>query len=223
MFGINKKRKFTIAPSILSANLGDLNSDINSIGLSSEDCLHVDVMDGVFVPPITFGANVVRAIRPNFDGLIESHLMTEGPERHIEVFASSGSNRIIVHQETCPHLHRTLSSIRTLGVESGVAINPGTPANLTYDVLEYCDLVLVMTVNPGWGGQEFIANCLKKIEALRSFIDTNKLKTLIEVDGGVNDKTARACVEAGADILVAGSYIFGAENPRAAMKTLEEA
>jgi len=180
----------------------------------------VDVMDGSFVPPITFGDNVVRALRSRCKNFLDVHLMVIEPERHFEALKKAGADRLIIHQETCPHLHRSLTEITALGLKNGVAINPGTPVEAIYDVLDVCDLVLIMTVNPGWGGQPFIPSSLGKIRQLKSRIDAHHAsrKPFIEVDGGINRETAAQCRSAGANVLVSGSHIFGAKDRTEAIR-----
>ncbi len=183
--------------------------------------LHVDVMDGVFVPNFTFGTDSVRALKRVTDLPLELHLMIVEPERHLETFADAGADAITVHYEVSPHLHRTLTQIRKLDCRSGVAINPSTPASCLDDVLEECDLALVMTINPGFGGQKLIPRTLAKVRQVRTEVDRQGLLTEIEVDGGVDAGNAKACVDAGANVLVAGTAVFGhADGPAAGARAV---
>jgi len=205
-----------LAPSLLAADFSELAAAVRALEGSGAERLHVDVMDGVFVPNFTFGTDTVRSIRRHTALPLELHLMIVEPDRHLETFARAGADAITVHYEVCPHLHRTLSAIRELDCRSGAAINPSTPAANLDDVLEVCDLALVMTINPGFGGQKLIPRTLRKVERVRAEIDRQGLDTEVEVDGGVDASNARACVEAGANVLVAGTAVFGhADGPAA--------
>jgi ribulose-phosphate 3-epimerase len=199
-----------IAPSILAADFTRLGEQVQAVEAAGVDRVHIDVMDGRFVPNITFGPKLVECLRPLTRLTLEAHLMVDRPENFIDAFARAGADTIIVHQEATPHLHRALEQIRAAGKKPGVVINPGTPASSISAVLGEVGLVLVMTVNPGFGGQDFIPETLVKIRQIRSALGERGLACEMEVDGGINGKTARLVVEAGANVLVAGSAVFGA-------------
>jgi ribulose-phosphate 3-epimerase len=210
-----------LAPSILAADFGRLADDVRALEGSGAERIHVDVMDGVFVPNFTFGTDTVRALRKATALPLELHLMIVDPDRHLRTFAEAGADAITVHYEACPHLHRTLGAIRALDCRSGAAINPSTPAHMLDDVLEICDLALVMTINPGFGGQKLIPRTLRKVEQVRREVERQGLDTDVEVDGGVDAGNARACVEAGANVLVAGTAVFHhADGPAAGGRAL---
>ncbi|MBA4494760.1 ribulose-phosphate 3-epimerase [Paenactinomyces guangxiensis] len=212
-----------IAPSILSADFSRLREEIAEVERAGADWIHVDVMDGHFVPNITLGPLIVESIRPHTRLPLDVHLMIEQPDRYIEAFAKSGADLISVHQEACPHLHRTIYHIKELGARAGVVINPATPVSAIEPVLSDVDLVLVMTVNPGFGGQSFIPNCLHKIRQLRDLLQAQGATDVeIEVDGGINSQTAPEAVSSGATVLVAGSAVFGAENREEALLSLRK-
>lgn len=212
-----------VAPSLLSADFGNLNRDIEMVNASQADWFHLDIMDGVFVPNISFGFPVVTQVKRLAKKPLDVHLMIIDPDRYLEKFKEAGADIITVHYEACTHLHRTLSQIRNLGMKAGVSVNPHTPVELLSEILGEADLVLIMSVNPGFGGQKFIANSYRKIERLREMIDSQNLSTLIEVDGGVDAKNASILYKAGANILVAGNAVFKAENPISVIESLKKA
>jgi ribulose-phosphate 3-epimerase len=202
-----------IAPSILAADFANLQRDIEMINKSDADWFHIDIMDGVFVPNISFGMPVLEAIVRHTQKTIDVHLMIIDPDRYIKTFASLGANILTVHYEACTHLHRTLQAIKAEGMKAGVALNPHTNIELLEDVINDIDMVCLMSVNPGFGGQSFIENTYSKIEKLKALINRKNAKTIIEIDGGVTDKNALQLVESGADVLVAGNFVFKSENP----------
>jgi ribulose-phosphate 3-epimerase len=209
-----------IAPSILSADFARLGEEIGAVTKAGADWIHVDVMDGRFVPNITIGPLVVQAAKKSTNLPLDVHLMIVEPEKYVADFAKAGAGWITVHVEASPHLHRTLQQIRALGAKAGVVLNPHTPVSSIQHVLGLCDLVLLMSVNPGFGGQAFIPEVLGKCEELGRLRAAGKHDFLIEIDGGVNDKTSKELLKAGADVLVAGSYVFGAKDYAAAIQSL---
>lgn len=209
-----------VAPSILSADFSKLGDDIKAVVDHGADYIHIDVMDGHFVPNITIGPLVVKAIRPLTDLTFDVHLMIENPDKYIREFAEAGADIITVHVEACPHLHRTIQLIKEQGKKAGVVLNPATPIETIQHVLADIDLVLIMSVNPGFGGQSFIHSVLPKIEALSAMIKEKNLSVEIEVDGGVNPETARLCEKAGATVLVAGSAIYGKKDIKGAIDAI---
>lgn len=216
----NDNRNILVAPSLLSADFAHLEDEIKKIEKAGADWLHLDIMDGHFVPNITFGPGLVKAIRKLTKLPFDVHLMIEKPDRYISSFAEAGADYLTVHIEACTHLHRTIEAIKNLGVKAGVSLNPHNPPFLLDQIISDVDLILLMSVNPGFGGQTFIEQTILKIATVKSFIDEYKYNCLIEVDGGINDKTGKKCAEAGADILVAGNYVFNSPDYEQAIKSL---
>lgn len=209
-----------ISPSLLSANFIDLRSDIEMINKSEADWLHLDVMDGVFVPNISFGFPVIKAVSKVCTKPLDVHFMIVHPEQYIEQTAKAGAMMMNVHYEACVHLHRTIQEIHQAGMKAGVTLNPSTPVSVLEDIIGDVEMVLLMSVNPGFGGQKFIENTIEKVKRLRQMINEKGCKTLIEVDGGVQGETAPRLVEAGVDVLVSGSYVFGAKDPEGVIRSL---
>ena len=202
-----------LAPSLLAADFGNLQQAIEMVNASEADWFHIDIMDGVFVPNISYGMPVLSVIQKHATKPLDVHLMIVDPDRYISTFAKLGSDILTVHYEACTHLHRTLQAIKAEGMKAGVALNPHTPVALLEDIIQEVDVLLLMSVNPGFGGQSFIENTYKKVRQAKTLIEQAGASTLIEIDGGVSLKNAKALVEAGADALVAGSFVFNAANP----------
>jgi ribulose-phosphate 3-epimerase len=211
-----------IAPSVLAADFANLQRDIEMINTSEADWFHIDIMDGVFVPNISFGMPVLDAINKHAKKTIDVHLMIVDPDRYIATFKKLGADVLTVHYEACTHLHRTLQAIKAEGMKAGVALNPHTNVDLLEDVIQDIDLVCIMSVNPGFGGQSFIENTYAKVEKLKALINRKNASTIIEIDGGVTNKNAKQLADAGADVLVAGSYVFNAQDPIATIADLKQ-
>ncbi len=211
-----------VAPSILAADFANLASEIEMINESVADWVHLDIMDGVFVPNISFGFPVIEAVRDLSTKPLDVHLMIVDPDRYLEQFRDAGATNLTVHYETCNNLHRTVTEIRRLGMQAGVTLNPHSPVILLKDILPYIDMVLLMTVNPGYGGQTFIPGSINKIGELRSMIDEGGYEVLIEVDGGIDLQNAPVLVHAGVDVLVAGSTVFASSDPAEVIRRLRE-
>jgi ribulose-phosphate 3-epimerase len=212
-----------IAPSVLAADFANLEQDITMVNSSEADWFHIDIMDGVFVPNISFGMPVLKAIQNIAKKPLDVHLMIIDPDRYITTFADLGAEILTVHYEACNHLHRTLQKIKSCGMKAGVALNPHTPIHNLHTIIQDIDLVCLMSVNPGFGGQSFIENTFEKVKELQMLIQKNKTNCLIEIDGGVTDQNASRLISCGADVLVAGSYVFKAKEPQANIRLLKKA
>ena len=211
-----------IAPSVLAADFANLERDVKMVNESEADWFHIDVMDGVFVPNISFGMPVIKAMKKHATKPFDVHLMITQPERYIKDFKEVGADVLTVHYEACTHLHRTIQEIKANGMKAGVALNPHTPVSLLEDILSELDLVCLMSVNPGFGGQKFIGNTIQKVEKLREMAESSNRDLLIEIDGGVSSKNAGDLLNAGANVLVAGSFVFNSEDPKKTIAELKQ-
>ncbi|MHB8962522.1 MAG: ribulose-phosphate 3-epimerase [Saccharofermentanales bacterium] len=220
-YKVKKKRDVIICPSILSADFADLGADVRRIS-GDADWIHIDVMDGVFVPNISFGIPVIRAIRKNTDLPLDVHLMIVDPGRYIDAFADAGADQIVVHAEACTHLHRVITAIKARGLSAGVALNPATPISTIEEILPYIDLVLLMTVNPGFGGQSYIETMTSKIARLRRYMDENGIDAHLQVDGGIGTQNIGMVFDAGANAIVVGNSVFGTGDSVNAIRELRK-
>lgn len=217
------EKRIYIAPSILSADLLKLEQQVSQVIRNGADMIHVDVMDGHFVPNLTFGPNMVEALKKIVDIPLDVHLMIDNPDLYLEDYAKAGANILTVHQEACLHLHRTIQKIHQWGMKAGASVNPATPVSLLSDIIKEVDLVLIMSVNPGFGGQKFIVQSLKKISEVKAMAEKAGRNIMIEVDGGINPETAKLAVEKGANVLVAGNAVFKQADFKVAMEALRNA